>query len=380
MAPLGVLPESPPMRACPDAPTQPRPNSFRMRLVVFGLSVSSSWGNGHATLWRGLIRALGSSGHDVTFFEWDVPYHARHRDAVELPGCKLELYLRWEGVVPRAQAALRDSDVAIVTSYCPDGVQAARLVLDSRAPRRVFYDLDTPVTLERLDRGEEVGYLPPEGLGGFDLVLSSTGGAALTALTERLGARRVAPLYGSVEPAALKPAPATEAFRCDLSYLAAFTEDRRRGFEELLLQPAMRAPHRKFLVAGPLYPADRRWPDNVAFREHVPPPEHAAFFGSSMLTLHLTRGQVARLGYCPSGRLFEAAACGVPVLSDAWEGLEQFFVPGEEILVAHKPEDTLAALERPREELAAVGRAARARVLSAHTAERRAAELLALID
>ncbi|HJX27323.1 MAG TPA: glycosyltransferase, partial [Thermoanaerobaculia bacterium] len=197
-----------------------------MKLVIFGLTLSSSWGNGHATIWRGLCRALARLGHQVVFFERDVPYYASQRDLTELPGTDLCLYPSWEEVLPRAQREMADADVAMVTSYCPDGIAATDLVLDADNPRRVFYDLDTPVTLARLEAGEPVPYIGPRGLSGFDLVLSYTGGAALTELSERLGARRVAPLYGSVDPEVHRPSAPLPQYQSDLSYLGTYAADR----------------------------------------------------------------------------------------------------------------------------------------------------------
>jgi spore maturation protein CgeB len=351
-----------------------------VKLVIFGLSVSSSWGNGHATLWRGLIAALGRLGHDVLFFERDVAYYASHRDLDELPGGQLVLYRTWDGIALEARRAVTACDAAIVTSYCPDGIAACELVLSAPAPRTLFYDLDTPVTLERLARGERVEYLPPDGLGGFDLVLSYTGGATLDELRTRLGARAVAPLYGSVDPSVHRPAPRDARFDGHASYLGTYAADRQRGVETLLLDPARRLPAHRFVVGGPMYPPSIAWPPNVRVLDHVAPGCHAAFYGSSPLTLSLTRASMAERGWCPSGRLFEAAACGVPVLSDWWPGLDDFFIPGEEILVAKSSDDALVALTRPRRELARIGRAAQARALSCHTAARRAEELIALID
>lgn len=351
-----------------------------MKLVVFGLSVSSSWGNGHATLWRGLCRALAERGHRVVFFERDVPYYAAHRDLAELPGGELCLYGDWDEILPAARRRLADADVGIVTSYCPDGLAAADLVLDSPAPVRVFYDLDTPVTLDRLARGETVPYIGPRGLGDFDLVLSYTGGAALTELRERLGARRVLPLYGSVDPAVHRPVPGDDAYRADLSYLGTYAEDRQAALETLLIEPARRRPEHRFVIAGALYPQEFPWTDNIFFVRHLPPANHPAFYSSGRLTLNVTRRAMAEMGFCPSGRLFEAAACGVPLLSDAWEGLDHFFAPGREIRVARTTEDAIAALETSDEELARMARAARERVLADHTADARARELEAALD
>lgn len=350
-----------------------------MKLVIFGLTVSSSWGNGHATLWRGLIRALARRGWQATFFERDVPYYAQNRDLFELPGGRLALYPDWETVRAEAERALRGADAAIVTSYCPDALPATDLVLAAPTALRLFYDLDTPVTLARLRDGETVPYIGPEGLGGFDLVLSYTGGAALEALRDRLGARRVLPLYGSVDPEVHRPVPAEERFRADLSYLGTYAEDRQQALEALFIEPARRLPELRFLIGGAQYPASFPWTQNIWFARHVPPPAHPAFYSSSRITLNVTRRAMAEMGWCPSGRLFEAAACGAPILTDWWEGLDAFFAPGSEILVARGTEDSVAALRLGDAELAAIRRRARERALDEHSAARRAGELEAAL-
>jgi len=351
-----------------------------MKLVVFGLAVSSSWGNGHATLWRGLIRALAQQGHQVVFFERDVPYYAQHRDLPELNGAILRLYSSWEEISETARRDVEEADVGMVTSYCPDGIEAADLVLGTVKGLSVFYDLDTPITLERLRRGEVVTYLPPGGLSDFDLVLSYTGGPAVEELKQRLGARRVVPLYGSVDPLVHYPVPSVERYRADLSYLGTYAEDRQRALLELFIEPARYRPARRFLIGGAQYPQAFPWTDNIYFVRHLPPAEHAEFYCSSRMTLNVTRAAMAEMGYCPSGRLFEAAACGAAVLSDNWPGLEEFFDPDTEILVAGSTADVLAALELSDAELSQVAAAARERVLADHTAERRALELVSALE
>jgi len=351
-----------------------------MRIVVFGLTITSSWGNGHATLWRALCRALVRRGHHVTFFERDVEYYASTRDLHAMPGVEPVLYGSWEEVRPRAARALAGADLAMVTSYCPDGVAASALVQGSTARMRAFYDLDTPVTLERLSAGERPDYLPPEGLGGFDLVLSYTGGEALTRLRSQLGARRVAPLYGSVDPEAHRPVPPEERLRADLSYLGTYAADRQPALERLLVEPARRLPERRFVIGGALYPPEFPWAENIWFVRHMPPPEHPAFFSSSRLTLNITRRAMAAMGWCPSGRLFEAAACGTPILSDTWPGLSDFYAPGHEVLVAETAEDAIAAIGLSDIELRRVADAARERTLAEHTADRRAEALEATVS
>jgi spore maturation protein CgeB len=350
-----------------------------MKLVVFGLTVSSSWGNGHATLWRGLLRALSRRGFTCVFFERDVPYYARHRDLAEPDGARLVLYPDWESARGLAEEQLRDADVGMVTSFCPDGLAATEAVLASRAAVKAFYDLDTPVTLEKLAAGEPLSWIGPRGLADFDVVLSYTGGAAPEALQSRLAARRVVPLYGSVDPEVHRPAPAEAAFRGDLSYLGTYAEDRQEGVLRLFVEPARRRPDRRFVLGGSMYPAGFPWTRNIAWIPHVVPADHPAFYASSPITLSVTRRPMAEMGWCPSGRLFEAAACGVPVLSDAWEGLDSFFTPGSEILTAGTTEEAVAAVDAPRERLARIGRAARERTLAEHTADRRAEQLEAAL-
>lgn len=351
-----------------------------MRIVVFGLTVSSSWGNGHATLWRGLIRALGARGHEVVFFEMDVAYYAENRDLTELAGGEIVLYRDWDSVRARAEAEIAEADVAVVTSYCPDGLAATEAVLDAPRALRVFYDLDTPVTLSRFGRGEATGYVGPRGLGEFDLVLSYTGGRALEELESRLGARRTAALYGHVDPAQHRPVAPSERFRADLSYLGTYAADRQAALQALFIDPARLRPERRFLIGGAQYPADFPWTPNVYFVRHLPPAEHPAFFSSGRLTLNVTRRAMAEMGWCPSGRLFEAAACGAPLLSDSWDGLDAFFTPGEEILTAVAAEEVLGALDRDDAELRRMAAAARERVLAEHTSGHRAAELERLLE
>jgi spore maturation protein CgeB len=351
-----------------------------MRFVIFGLTVSSSWGNGHATLWRGLARALARRGHHIVFFERDVPYYAANRDLTKIPGGELVLYEHWRDVLPRARRELAAADVAMVTSYCPDGVAATSLIGDegSRA-RSVFYDMDTPVTLENVRAGNEVAYLGPRGLRDFDLVLSYTGGPSLDELRVLLGARRVHTLYGHVDPAVHHRVPPRDNYVCSLSYLGTYAADRQAALEELFIVPARRLPRHDFVIGGAQYPAAFPWTPNIRFVRHMPPPEHPAFFSSSRFTLNVTRRAMAENGWCPSGRLFEAAACGTPVITDAWPGLEEFFVPGRELIVARTTEDTVAALELDDAQVARIAAAARERVLADHTSDRRAEQLEALL-
>lgn len=351
-----------------------------MRVVVFGLSISSSWGNGHATLWRGFASALARRGGSLIFFEKDAPWYAGARDLVDIPGGRLVLFHDFDEVAAEARRAVAEADAAIVTSFCPDGAALSRFVLEHARGVRIFYDLDTPVTFAALDRGEPPPWIGPDGLAGFDLVLSYTGGPALGRLRADLGARRAEPLYGHVDPGVHRPAPPEHRFRADLSYLGTFAEDRQAALERLFVAPARERPGQRFLMGGALYPDGFPWEPNIYFVRHVPPSDHPAFYSSARLNLNVTRGAMAAMGWCPSGRLFEAAACGGAIATDTWDGLDTFFEPGVEVLTAAATPDITAALDLSDAELRRIGEAARARVLRDHVSDARVDTFLRLAE
>lgn len=346
-----------------------------MRITIFGLTLSSSWGNGHATPYRALLRALHRRGHELTFFEKDVPYYAQRRDFSACDFCNLELYQSWSEVRPRALMHARNSDVVIVASYCPDGADIADEVLWLARPLRVFYDLDTPITLSRLQRGP-IEYLRPDQIPEYDLYLSFTGGAIIEELEERWGARLAQPLYGCVDPEVYRRVEERVDFRCHLSHLGTYAPDRQQKLDALFLEPSRRMRDRRFLLAGSLYPWEWQWGANVRKLEHVAPAEHPAFYSSSRATLNITRREMAEAGWCPSGRFFEAAACGTPILTDWWEGLESFFTPGEELCVVSEADQVVAALTAAPGELRQMAHRARQRALEEHTGDARAGQLL----
>jgi len=352
-----------------------------MHLVIFGLTLSSSWGNGHATLWRGLLKALASRGHTAVFFEKDVSYYRDSRDGWQPPeSVRLCLYADFDDVLSVARRELTGADVGIVTSYCPDGMAASTLLLESPARLKVFYDLDTPVTLDAVRSGAQLTYLPENGLAAFDLVLSYTGGRALDELQSRLGAQRVAPLYGWVDPEIHCVAEPVEEFRSALSYLGTYAVDRQPALMELFVEPARARPTDRFVIGGAQYPQDFPWTDNIYFMRHLPPWLHPAFFCSGRVTLNVTRQAMADYGFCPSGRLFEAAACGTPIVTDTWDGLATFFRPGVEILPVSSSADVLSAMTLTDAELQRIGQAARERTLAEHTAACRAEELERILE
>jgi spore maturation protein CgeB len=342
-----------------------------VRIIVLGLSITSSWGNGHATTYRGLVRALAERGHDVLFLERDRPWYAANRD---LPGGAdfVELYQSLEALRDRFEEDVRDADLVVVGSFVPDGVAVGEWVVSTARGVTAFYDIDTPVTLAKLERRDHE-YLAPELVPRYDLYLSFTGGPTLRRIERAYGARQARALYCAVNPELYRPEPCFT--RHDLGYLGTYAADRQPALERLLLEPARRSPDRHFVVAGPEYPQEIEWPPNVERLDHLPPAEHNKFYGTQRFTLNVTRADMVRAGWSPSVRLFEAAACAVPVISDWWDGLDTFFAPGREILVAQSSDETLRYLDLGEDERRAIGDRARRRVLAEHTAERRAEEL-----
>jgi len=344
-----------------------------MRLVVLGLSLSSSWGNGHATTFRALLKAFAARGHDILFLERDVPWYARQRDCTDPAYCRLCFYTDIDDLA-RFTPEIAEADAVIVGSYVPDGVAVGRFVQEVAGGTTAFYDIDTPVTLAKLGRGDHE-YLSPELIPGYDLYLSFTGGPTLDLLENRYGSPAARALYCSVDVEAYRPLGVPVGW--DLSYLGTYSPDRQPTLERLLIEPARAAPERRFAVAGPQYPDSIDWPANVERIDHLPPAEHAAFYSASRFTLNVTRADMIAAGWSPSVRLFEAAACATPIISDRWDGLDRLFAPDGEIILADTAADVLAALDR---DAGAIGRAAQARVLAEHGATIRAGELEAYLN
>jgi spore maturation protein CgeB len=344
----------------------------RQRIVVLGLTITSSWGNGHATTYRGLVRELARREHQVLFLERDVPWYAPHRDLPKPPYCRTALYGSVAELRDRFSSVVRDADLVIVGSYVPDGAEIGNWVCATARGVTAFYDIDTPVTLAAL-KGNRCSYLTRKLIPRYDLYLSFTGGPTLRRLERVYGARAARALYCSFDPAAYFPEPREHQW--DLGYMGTFSPDRQPALERLLAGAARLTPEQRFVVAGPNYPADG-WPENVERVDHVPASEHRAFYTAQRFTLNLTRADMIRAGYSPSVRLFEAAACGVPIISDYWTGLETLFTPGTEILISESAADTHRALSTVTErERRAIGQRALRRVLADHTAEHRAIQL-----
>ncbi len=348
-----------------------------LRIVILGLSITSSWGNGHATTYRGLIRGLVGHGNEVLFLERDVPWYARNRDLSRPAFGRVALYKDLDDLRDRFTEEISEADLVMIGSYVPEGVKVGDWVTRTARGVKAFYDIDTPVTLAKLKRGD-YEYLSPELIPRYDVYLSFTGGPILNQIEDYYGARKAVALYCSFDPSVYHPNSVPGKW--DLGYMGTYSDDRQVWLDRLLLSPARLWKQGRFVVAGPLYPAHVVWPENVQRFEHLPPGEHRSFYGGQRFTLNITRVEMIAAGYAPSVRLFEAAACGTPVISDYWEGLETFFEVGKEILITRSAADTLQFLrDLPEAERKSIGERARARVLREHTADHRASQLESLV-
>lgn len=343
-----------------------------MKIVVFGLSVTSAWGNGHATTFRALLAALHARGHHIVFYEKNLEWYAKNRDLPTPDFCELHLYENWSEIAAHARRDLNHADLGMVGSYFPDGLRAIDELLSSNVPLKAFYDIDTPITVGELRQRGETDYLSASQIPGFDVYFSFTGGPMLREIERDFGARNPVALYCSFDPREYRRFKINKRFACDLSYMGTYAPDRQAKLEELLVRPAKKLSKRSFIVAGPQYPKNIRWPSNVRRIRHLNPRWHARFYSSSRLTLNVTRREMVMAGYSPSVRLFEAAACSATIVSDNWPGLDDFFTGGTEILLPVDYKDVVHYFDLSDQELCRIGLAAQERVLREHTSDARA--------
>lgn len=344
-----------------------------LNIVIFGLSITSSWGNGHATIYRALMRELVARGHKVLFLERDAPWYKAARDLPRPPFGRTVIYKSLTDLKRRFNTAVRGADLVIVGSYVPQGIAIGEWVVDGARGVTAFYDIDTPVTLKMIKRGT-APYLSPALIPLYRLYLSFTGGPVLRLLERTYGSPMARALYCCVDADFYYPTEHKQ--RWHLGYMGTYSKDRQSALDRLMLEPARRLHKARMVVAGPQYPTAIKWPANVERIEHLSPNSHRAFYNRQAFTLNITRSSMVRAGYSPSVRLFEAAACGRPIITDRWRGIESFFKPGKEILIADSPNQTLEyLLDMPEVERASIGRRARHRVLAEHTAEQRTAQL-----
>lgn len=347
-----------------------------LRIVFLGLSITSSWGNGHATNYRGLLSHLARRRHEVLFLERDVPWYARARDLPRPYFGRTELYSSLDDLQERFTGDIAEADAVVLGSYVPEGVAVGEWLIRTVSGALAFYDIDTPVTLAKL-AAHDYEYLAPHLIRHFDLYLSFTGGPTLKLLEKTYHCPRARAFYCMVDPVMYHPED--RPLRIDLGYLGTYSDDRQPGLDRLLLEPARRRPGR-YMVVGPQYPPDIQWPAGIRRLEHLPPAQHRRFYNAQRFTLNITRRDMIRAGYSPSVRLFEAAACGTPIISDTWDGIETLLEPDREILLARDTNDVLQYLnDIPDADRIRIGRRARDRILREHTAEHRALEFEAHI-
>lgn len=346
-----------------------------MKIVIYGLAITSSWGNGHATTYRSLAKALARRGHRVHFVERDEEWYHNNRDMPEPEFCTVHIYEDWNRSAASLIHLAADADAIVIGSYFPDAIAATKALLDAGNGPLLFYDIDTPITVAQLRAQGRTAYLDPSLIPQYSTYLSFTGGPVLRELEDRFGAAKAVPFYCSVDPDLYKPAPADERYRCDLSYLGTYAADRQPKLMCMLNSPAAALPQKRFMVAGPQYPKDVPWSRNVKRIIHISPAEHPVFYSSSRFTLNVTRDNMVAAGYSPSVRLFEASACGAAILSDSWMGLEKFLTPDEEVLLPRDEYEVADILQHlPEKARAELGRRARERILANHTASHRAAQ------
>lgn len=351
-----------------------------MKIVLYGLTLTSSWGNGHATTYRSLLKALALRGHTLTFIEKDVEWYRSNRDLPRPGYCTVRLYTDWSAERASLIADARNADAVVIGSYFPDAVAATEELLAATSVPLLFYDIDTPITMAGLRAAGRTDYLRADLIPRYSAYLSFTGGPTLTELEQRFGSPRAVPFYCSVDPDLYHPTPVNPDFRCALSYLGTYAADRQPKLLALLNETAKLLPKERFIVAGPQYPADEPWAPNVERIIHLSPPQHPAFYSSSRFTLNLTRDDMVAAGWSPSVRLFEASACGAAILSDPWPGLSDFLTPHTEVLLPASALEVAELIrstpEKTRENL---GERARERILSQHTSAHRAAQFEDLV-
>jgi spore maturation protein CgeB len=351
-----------------------------MRIAFYGSSLLSAYWNGAATYYRGLLSELARRGYGVTFFEPDAYDRQAHRDIDPPDWAEVVVYPATEATARAAIARAAEADVVVKASGV--GVFDDLLlegVLGAAAPSavKVFWDVDAPATIASL-RGEPDQPLRRR-LGDLDLVLTYGGGPPVVRAYEGLGARLCRPIYNALDPQTHHPAPPDPRFAGDLNFLANRLPDREARVERFFLEPAARLSDRGFVLGGAGWD-DKPMPPNVRRVGHVGTGDHNAFNGSGLAVLNVARDSMADIGFSPATRVFEAAGAGACLITDAWEGIELFLSPGEEVLVARDGQDVaehLQTLDPARAR--AIGAAARQRILSEHTYARRAAEADALI-
>ena len=352
----------------------------RPRIAFFGSSLVSAYWNGAATYYRGIVRALDEQGYDVTFYEPDAYDRQQHRDIADPAWARIVVYRPDEDAVHAALEGARGADIIVKTSGV--GVfdallEAGVLSIRGSGSTVIFWDVDAPATLERLasDPSDPFRTLVPQ----YDLILTYGGGDPVVRGYTAAGARLCVPVYNALDPSTHFPVPHDSRFEADLGFLGNRLPDRERRVEQFFLAAAERLPDTRFLLGGSGW-HDKAMPPNVRYAGHVYTRDHNAFNCTPLAVLNISRDSMARYGFSPATRVFEAAGAGACLITDRWEGIEMFLEPGREVLVAGDGGEVAEALRslEPRR-ARAIGEAARRRVLAEHTYSHRAIQLAALL-
>jgi spore maturation protein CgeB len=353
-----------------------------MKICFFGSSLVSSYWNGAATYYRGLLKAMAALDYEIVFYEPDAFSRQQHRDIPDPEWAQVVVYpatdAGWQAAL---DTAARHADLLVKASGI--GVFDRELesaVLHAARPCTIvaFWDVDAPATLDAIDRDHTnpLQKLIPR----YDLVLTYGGGAAVVRAYDRLGARTCVPIYNALDPQTHHPMARSDGFACDFGFLGNRLPDRESRVEEFFLEPARRLADRRFLLGGAGWES-KSVPPNVRLAGHVGTKHHNAFFCSGLATLNINRESMARYGFSPPTRVFEAAGAAACVITDTWPGIETFFEPGKELLTADGADAVTAILAGLGPEQARrIGRAARARALAEHTYAHRAKQLAGVLE
>lgn len=349
-----------------------------MRISFYGSSLLSAYWNGAATYYRGIIKALAAAGHRITFYEPDAYGRQQHRDIAPPEWADVVVYPATDDGVARAFAAGKEADLVVKANGV--GVYDAWLeeAVASLRAMTVFWDVDAPHTLDGMNAGhnDALKRLVP----AFDLVLTYGGGPEVVAAYRALGARDCVPVYNALDPDTHHPVPPEPRFACDLAFVGNRLPDREARVDQFFFAAAKASPTQRFLLGGNGW-EDKPRPANVGYLGHVYTTDHNALNCSARTVLNINRDSMARVGFSPPTRIFEAAGAGACIISDDWHGIESFLEPGREILLADSGDDVATLLEGlTTEDAAAIGRAARLRVLAEHTYTQRAVQVLAVLE
>jgi spore maturation protein CgeB len=352
-----------------------------MQIAFFASSLVSAYWNGAATYYRGIVRALHNRGHRVTFYEPDAYQRQQHRDMDDPSWARVVVYPATEAGVQRAVESARGADLIVKASgvgVFDETLEAAVVDLKNAGNLIAFWDVDAPATLERVhqDSSDPFAALIPN----FDIVFTYGGGAPVVSAYKALGARDCVPIYNALDPETHFPVAPDPRFPGVLSFLGNRLPDREKRVDEFFFQASAKLPHLEFLLGGAGW-GDKARAANVRYLDHVYTRDHNAFNCSGLAVLNVSRESMARYGFSPATRVFEAAGAGACLITDAWEGIELFLEPGVEILVARDGEEVASHLRgltpaRSRE----IGEAAYRRVLSGHTYAHRAAAVDAVLE